>query len=138
MFKILMFASHVLFIAVSMPVNAGNTSHEIIKSSGYLSRMSDEFNKTLPKRIDKHIELITTMGEYSTYIIFYRTVNITAIEAKDINLIEGIRAPTKEFSCNNPVFNKLLQAGVLISARYVDRNYKNIGIINITKESCSP
>jgi len=98
--------------------------------------MSNEFNKILPKRIDKHIELITTTGEYSTYTIFYRTVSIPAYQAKDMNLISGIKAPSTEFVCSNPVFNNLLQAGVLIIAKYVGMDYKDIGTINITKKSC--
>lgn len=131
-----MFLSYVLFITVGLPVNAGNTSPDILKSKEYLNAMSDEFNKILPKRIDKHIELITTTGKYSTFTLIYRTVNLTSTEAKDINLIEGIKNPSTAFVCNDSVFNDLLQAGVLITAKYVAIDYKNIGIINITKESC--
>jgi len=130
------FLSCVFFITTSLPVNAANTSPDILKSKVYLNAMSDEFNKMLPKRIDKYIELITTMGRYATFTLIYRTVNLTASEAKDINLIEGIKIPSTAFACNDPVFNDLLQAGVLITVKYVAIDYKNIGIINITKENC--
>ena len=133
-------SSFILLTLASSTIFAENLSGipaDILKSEDFLDAMSNEFNKTLPIRIDQHIEMFITHGEYSHYTLVYRTVNLSVDEANDINLIEGIKTPSTAFICGNSSFKQLLKAGVLITAKYVASDYKNIGAVNITKDKCS-
>jgi len=116
--------------------NTKNIPADILKSESYLGTMSNEFNKTLPKMVDKHIELATTIGQSSHYTLVYRTVNFTSEQVKEMGLIKGIKPETITHSCTDPVFRKFLDAGVLITAQYIAKDSEYIGEIDITKDDC--
>ena len=133
-------SSFILLTLASSTIFAENLSGipaDILKSEDFLNTMSNEFNKTLPKRIDRHTELITTIGGYSHYTIIYRFVNLSAHEVNDLNLIEELESFNTALACGDPAFKRLLKAGVIITTKYVANDFMSIGAVNVTIDKCS-
>lgn len=128
-----------LFLVFAPIVQSGsleNLPDSVLRSVDFLSSMSNESNKNLPRRIDQHIELTTTLGQPGHYTFIYRTVNLSSDQAREIGLIEAITPNSISFICADIALRRLIDAGVLITAHYVGKNMMLIGDINVSKDSC--
>lgn len=109
---------------------------EYLSSKEFLSKVSNEMNKSLPMMIDKETKCVSTYAFDKEIGYAYELVNKSSSEIDKSNFLNISTPKLKNFVCTTPHMQKFLNNGVSIGYIYYGNDSGFIGKITITPSQC--
>lgn len=105
-----------------------------------LTSTASRINKMLPMMVDRHTELMTTIGMPNTFVYQYRIHNVSVDDltpAKITELEQFQRKQILNLACTTPeTRNNLLDRGVTLRYQYADANDRAFARVDIKTADC--
>ena len=102
----------------------------------YLSKRADEINRGLPFMIDSQLEAFQVEAEGLNLVNNYRFVNHAVKDMDSSAVIDTMRGAVTGDVCNDSSLRRMLNSGVTVTYRLLDREKTIIGEIRFDRESC--
>lgn len=108
-----------------------------LKPAMVTGRLANKVNRFLPIVIDDNTVMLFTVGLDGVFAYHYRTVNVTAQELDQGKFLASMRAKAVTGDCANArARNGVLKQGITFRHIYVDRDLRQIGIVDVTDRDC--
>jgi hypothetical protein len=102
-----------------------------------IAKLSDEFNKKLPMKIDKDTVLQSTSANGSELSFNYMFPNYKSTDLDESTIRNSVEANIIASACSNKASSGALKLGAILNYKYIGNDNIEITTIKITKDMCN-